>query len=112
MSKKMATKKPKVAQTGKYTLVKMVVKRSIKVIHPKAKPEPKGTSEIEFILEKPIGVSKKFCLLDVPALHRASMTMAITLLKLLSNEPLSYYRLTTLAMTCRLISARPCHLKE
>jgi hypothetical protein len=66
MSKKTATKKPKVAQTGKYTLVKMVVKRSIKVIHPKAKPEPKGTSEIEFILEKPIGVSKKFCLLDVP----------------------------------------------
>jgi hypothetical protein len=38
----------------------------IKVIRPKAKPRPKGMSEIEMIQVKPIGVSKKLCLSDVP----------------------------------------------
>jgi hypothetical protein len=67
MLKKSATKKPKVAQNGRATLTKADVKRSIvKVIPMKAKPGPKGTSEIELILAKLVGVSKKFCLSDVP----------------------------------------------
>jgi hypothetical protein len=67
MSKKMATKRPKVAQSGKATPVKTVAKRSIvKVIHLKAKPGPKGMSAIELILAKPTRVSKFFCLSDVP----------------------------------------------
>jgi hypothetical protein len=35
------------------------------VVRPKAKPRPQGMSEIELALAKPVGVSKKFCLLDV-----------------------------------------------
>jgi hypothetical protein len=67
MLKKSATKKPKVAQNGRAMLTKADVKRSIvKVIPMKAKPGPKGTSEIELILAKLVGVSKKFCLSDVP----------------------------------------------
>jgi hypothetical protein len=40
----------------------------VKIAQPKAKPGPQGTSKIELALVKPIGVSKKFCLLDVAAL--------------------------------------------
>jgi hypothetical protein len=85
VSKKAAAKKLKVAQTGKATPVNTVVKRSVvKVIHSKAKLGPKGTSEIELIVAKPIGVSKKFCLSDVPGSspsrcdesHRAVQTVA------------------------------------
>jgi hypothetical protein len=36
----------------------------LKIARPKAKPRPSCTSEIELALAKPIGVSKKFCLLD------------------------------------------------
>jgi hypothetical protein len=39
----------------------------VKVVHLRAKPEPQDTSEIELALVKLIGVSKKICLLDVPA---------------------------------------------
>jgi hypothetical protein len=68
MSKKVAAKKPKVAQSGKEASVKTNVKKSIvMVIRPKAKSGLKGTSEIELILAKPIEVSKKFCLSDVPS---------------------------------------------
>jgi hypothetical protein len=69
MSKKPATKKAKGVQS-KATPAKMVPpkKKSIlKVIQPKAKLGPKGTSEIELAQAKPIEVSKKFCLLDVPS---------------------------------------------
>jgi hypothetical protein len=31
----------------------------VKVVHPRAKPGPQGTSEIELALAKPVGVSKK-----------------------------------------------------
>jgi hypothetical protein len=66
MSKKAGAKKLKVVQIGKATPIKMVVKRSVVKVTPlKAMPCPKGTSRIDFILAKPIGVSKKFCLSDV-----------------------------------------------
>jgi hypothetical protein len=42
----------------------------VKIVQPRAKPEPQGTSEIELALTKPVGVSKFFCLLDVPASSR------------------------------------------
>jgi hypothetical protein len=43
----------------------------LKISLPKAKPGPRCTSEIELALVKPIGVSKKFCLLDVVASSHA-----------------------------------------
>jgi hypothetical protein len=50
----------------------------VKVIRPMVKIGPHGTSEIELALAKPVGVSKKFCLLDVAApshgLRGASLT--------------------------------------
>jgi hypothetical protein len=42
-------------------------KTVIKVVRPKAKPGPRGTSEIELIPMKPNGVFKNFCLSDVPS---------------------------------------------
>jgi hypothetical protein len=39
----------------------------VKVVRPRAKLVPQGTSEIELALPKLVGVSKFFCLLDVPA---------------------------------------------
>jgi hypothetical protein len=39
----------------------------VKIAHLKAKPGPRGTSEIELALKKPVGVSKKFHLLGVLA---------------------------------------------
>jgi hypothetical protein len=36
----------------------------MKISRPKARAGPRGTSKIELALAKPIGVSKKFCLLD------------------------------------------------
>jgi hypothetical protein len=39
----------------------------VKVIRPRVKIGPQGMSEIELVLVKPVGVSKKFCLLDVAA---------------------------------------------
>jgi hypothetical protein len=38
--------------------------RVLKIARSKAKPGSRGTSEIEMALMKPVGVSKKFCLLD------------------------------------------------
>jgi hypothetical protein len=39
----------------------------VKVVRLRAKPGPQSTSEIELALVKSVGVSKKICLLDVPA---------------------------------------------
>jgi hypothetical protein len=39
----------------------------LKITRPKAKLGPRGMSEIELALAKPVGISKKFCLLDVEA---------------------------------------------
>jgi hypothetical protein len=36
----------------------------LKKAHPKVKPGPRGTSEIELAFTKPVGVSKMFHLLD------------------------------------------------
>jgi hypothetical protein len=51
----------------------------VKMARPKAKPRLRDTSEIEWTLVKPIGVSKKICLLDVAALphgpHASSATV-------------------------------------
>jgi hypothetical protein len=67
MSKKATAKKPKVAPSGNTAPVKTAVKKSIvKVIRLKAKPGLKCTSEMELILAKPIGVSNKIFLSDVP----------------------------------------------
>jgi hypothetical protein len=43
----------------------------LKISHPKARPGPRGTSAIELALAKPLGVSKKFCLLHVAASSQA-----------------------------------------
>jgi hypothetical protein len=53
---------PPLAKTGSVKKVEMS-----ETTWPKAKPRPRGTSEIELALPKPIGVSKMFCLLDVVA---------------------------------------------
>jgi hypothetical protein len=39
----------------------------LKISHPKASPGPRGMSAIELALARPLGVSKKFHLLDVAA---------------------------------------------
>jgi hypothetical protein len=44
----------------------------------KAKPRPRGTSETELALAKPVGVSKKFHLLDVVASSHELHAMGIT----------------------------------
>jgi hypothetical protein len=50
------------------------------VVCRKAKAGPQGTSEIELALAKLVGMSKKFCLLDVVApshgVHSAGLTVA------------------------------------
>jgi hypothetical protein len=56
-SEKMAAKKAKVARVKKVGV--------IKIVQPKPRPGPRGTSEKELALAKPIGVSKKFCFSDV-----------------------------------------------
>jgi hypothetical protein len=52
----------------------------VKVICPRVKAGLQGTSEIELALAKPVGISKKFCLLDVAApshgLHGAGLSVA------------------------------------
>jgi hypothetical protein len=48
----------------------------VKIAGPKAKARSQGTFEIELALAKPIGVPKKFCLLDVAALsHGVHVTV-------------------------------------
>jgi hypothetical protein len=56
MPSKMAPPPSKRGPSRKISIVKMA--------QPKAKPGPQSTSEIELALAKPIGVSKKFRLLD------------------------------------------------
>jgi hypothetical protein len=63
VSKKTVAKKVKVP-TAKVAPVKAAPPKKISVIKVnslKAKPRVRGTSEIELILTKPIGVSTKFC---------------------------------------------------
>jgi hypothetical protein len=63
VSKKTVAKKVKVP-TAKVAPVKAAPPKKISVVKvnwPKAKPRARGTSEIELILTKPIGVSTKFC---------------------------------------------------
>jgi hypothetical protein len=50
----------------------------LKIAHPKAKPGPRGTSEIELALEKLVGVSKKFRLLDATGLSHRPHAMGVT----------------------------------
>jgi hypothetical protein len=39
----------------------------LKIVWPKPRPGPRGTSAIELVLPKPIGVSKKSCFSDAPS---------------------------------------------
>jgi hypothetical protein len=64
VSRKTAAKKVKVAQVKAAPAKKINV---VKVIWPKPKSGPRGMSEIELALAKPIGVSKKFCFPDMPS---------------------------------------------
>jgi hypothetical protein len=50
----------------------------LKIAHPKAKPGPRGMSEIELALAKPAGISKKFCLLDAVGSSHRPPTPGIT----------------------------------
>jgi hypothetical protein len=52
----------------------------LKISWSKAKPGPQGMSEIELALAKPIGVSKKFCLLDVVASSHAPHATGVSLI--------------------------------
>jgi hypothetical protein len=49
----------------------------VNIVHPKAKPRPQGTSEIELALAEPVGVSKKVCLFDVAALSHGVHTVVL-----------------------------------
>jgi hypothetical protein len=46
---------------------------TIKIIQPKPKPGPRGTSEIELVLAKPVRVSKKFYFSYVPISSRGQL---------------------------------------
>jgi hypothetical protein len=48
----------------------------LKIAQPKVKHGPRGTSEIKLALAKPVGVSKKFYLLDVAALSPGPLVTA------------------------------------
>jgi hypothetical protein len=54
----------------------------VKIARPKAKPRPQGTFEIEWALVKLVGVSKKFCLLDVAAPSRRPLTGGATVTRI------------------------------
>jgi hypothetical protein len=60
---------PKIGPTNKIGV--------LKITRPKAKPGPRGTSEIELTLVKHVGVSKKFHLLDVAALSYGFHAMGV-----------------------------------
>jgi hypothetical protein len=55
--------------------------RIIKMAQPKTKPERQGTSEIELSLAKPVGVSKKFCLLDVATSSQRLPSRGLTMVR-------------------------------
>jgi hypothetical protein len=68
---KMAPPPPKMGPAKKIGI--------LDISRPKAKPGPRGTSDIELALEKPFGVSKKFHLIDVAApSHRPHAAGATT----------------------------------
>jgi hypothetical protein len=69
VSKKPTAKRVKTASDW-VTPSKTVPPKKIgimKLVQPKAKLEPQGMSEMELAPAKPVGVSKKFCLLDAPS---------------------------------------------
>jgi hypothetical protein len=51
----------------------------LKIAQVKAKPRPQGTSEIELALVRHVGISKKFCLLDVAASSQGLHAEGITI---------------------------------
>jgi hypothetical protein len=53
----------------------------VKMVRPKAKLRPQGTSKIELSLTKPIGVSKFFCLLDAPSSSHGPHDEALAMTK-------------------------------
>jgi hypothetical protein len=69
-SSRMVLPPPKVGQAKKLGI--------LKIAQPKAKPGPRGRSEIELALSKLVGVSKKFHILDVAASSHARTTGATT----------------------------------
>jgi hypothetical protein len=77
----------------------------VKVVDLRAKPEPQGMSEIELALMRPVGVSKIFCLLDVPAsshgVHAEGPTVAY------GGEHAARVMAFDLAMTHHRMFARP-----
>jgi hypothetical protein len=54
----------------------------VKIARPKAKPRPQSRFEIEWALVKSVGVSKKFCLLDVAAPSRRPLTGGATVTRI------------------------------
>jgi hypothetical protein len=54
----------------------------VKIARPKAKPRPQSRFEIEWALVKLVGVSKKFCLLDVAAPSRRPLTGGATMTRI------------------------------
>jgi hypothetical protein len=69
VSKKPAMKRAK-TRLSRATPSKMVPPKRIsivKVARPRVKPGPQDTSKMELALAKLVGISKFFCLLDVPA---------------------------------------------
>jgi hypothetical protein len=115
MSKKLATKKTK-AIPSRATLAKMVPLKKIsilKVIRPKAKPGPKGKSEIELALVKPVGVSKKFCLLDALRSSHGLHNKVHTMTKVDERAPTpAWWPSIISVMTCHWISAGPPRQKR
>jgi hypothetical protein len=53
----------------------------LKIARPKANPGPQGTSEIELALAKPVGVSKKFRVLDVVCSSHRLHAVGVTLIR-------------------------------
>jgi hypothetical protein len=73
VSKKPSAKKMKIFQ-GKAAPAKAAPPNKmsvVKVTRPKAKPGPRGTSEIELVLAKLIRLSKKFRFLDMPSISQS-----------------------------------------
>jgi hypothetical protein len=98
-------------QNGTASIQNGVVKenRHRKNSWPKTKPGPQGTSEIELAPAKPVGVSKKFCLLDVTAQSHSPPAEAAVMTRV-ENTP-HVPALTTFAMTHRRMFARPLLLR-
>jgi hypothetical protein len=100
---KMAPSSSKAGPSKKMTV--------LKVVHPRVKTGPQGMSEIKLALAKPVGMPKKFCLLDVIAPSLEFVVRASPRLILVSAL-LECWISTILVMTRRLIFARPPRLNR